>query len=173
MIEIWKNIKGFEGYYKISNLGNVLSLNYRKTGMPKVLKPYAGKNGYPQLILSANGKKRKVYVHRLVAENFIANPFNKKIINHIDYNRLNNSVDNLEWCTYQENTDHSRERVVTATQIANNKAVIQYDRQGNKIAEYNSLSDASRKTNINCGHICQCAQQNEKSAGGYIWRYAD
>ena len=99
MEEIWKNIPKFNGY-KISNCGRVKNTNN------KILKPFDNGNGYKQVHLMKNGKRYVKYVHRLVAECFIANPNNLPQVNHINFNKSNNQVDNLEWVTNQENNNH-------------------------------------------------------------------
>lgn len=101
-MEQWKPIRGFEKYYMISNLGRVLSL--RKN---KILKPIKHPNGYVCVNLYDNNYNYCRYIHRLVAEHFIKNPEYKPCVNHLDYNKENNSADNLEWCTYQENDLYS------------------------------------------------------------------
>lgn len=104
--EIWRPVKNYEGYYEISNLGRLISLNYRKNGSKHFLKTNINSNGYEQVRLNVNkiGKNKKI--HRLVAESFIENTDNKKCVNHKDSNRCNNRLDNLEWCTHSENTIH-------------------------------------------------------------------
>ena len=114
MEEIWKDIKEYEGKYQISNFGNVRSTydqnQFKKTSRIKNLK--AGeRNGYLVINLQNKAKlkgKKSYQIHRLVAEAFIPNPENKPIINHIDENRKNNVVTNLEWCTQKENVLHSK-----------------------------------------------------------------
>ena len=115
--EIWKDVKGYECYYEVSNLGRVK----RKKGetiykdgriahfSETVLKPTIFKKGYLMVYLSKNANKRTIQVHRIVADAFIANPENKETINHIDCNKLNNNVSNLEWMTNLENIQHSIE----------------------------------------------------------------
>ena len=103
MEEIFKSIKGFEGYYEISNLGNVRSTSYKGT---KILKS-AGKR-YLQVLLCINQIKTHKLVHRLVAEAFIPNPNNYPVVNHKDGNKKNNTVDNLEWCTTDYNNQHAK-----------------------------------------------------------------
>ena len=111
MQEIWKDIKGYEGKYQISNLGNVRSLydtnQFKKTFRIKKLS-LGERSGYKVIALTKNGKRKSFQVHRLVAEAFIPNLQNKPFINHIDENRINNNVNNLEWCTQKENVLHSK-----------------------------------------------------------------
>lgn len=102
--EVWRPIEGFEGY-QVSNLGNVKS---NKTGLDIVMHPSKDSDGYMVVSLSPNkGKYKTMKVHRLVAMAFIPNPYGKPHINHIDYNRSNNVINNLEWVTPKENTAHS------------------------------------------------------------------
>lgn len=113
MKELWKPIKGYEGLYEVSNQGRVKSLGRKtKNGFHhrvKILKFSIHTDDYLQVILYKN-KKRKTYkVHRLVAENFIENPNEYKEVNHINGNKKNNTVNNLEWCTRKQNMIHAGE----------------------------------------------------------------
>lgn len=101
MVEVWKEIPGLENY-AVSNLGNVKNL-----GSGKILKYRKHTNGYARVCLCDDGKHFDKYVHRLVAESFMNIDFNRKQVNHIDGNKFNNCVDNLEWCTQQENISHA------------------------------------------------------------------
>jgi hypothetical protein len=109
--EFWRPIKGYEGIYRVSNLGRIKSLSrlvqckngYRKT-KEKILKPHINKSGYCSLDL---GKKNKHLLHRIVANAFIPNPDNKPCVNHLNGIKSDNKFDNLEWCTYSENEKHS------------------------------------------------------------------
>lgn len=101
MNEIWRKIEEFKNY-EVSNLGNVRSLNYRRTGETKILKLGKDKNGYLYICLWENGKQYFKTVHRLVATAFISNPQGKPQINHINGDKENNRVSNLEWCTGNE-----------------------------------------------------------------------
>lgn len=106
-MEEWKDIKGYEGFYKISSFGNVYSMIQNASRRKGNLKPYENENGYMKVNLyDKNRRCKKKYVHRLVAEAFILNPENKPNINHIDCNVKNNHVSNLEWCTQKENVKY-------------------------------------------------------------------
>ena len=106
MIEIWKDVPGYEGLYQVSNYGRVLSLyRYRKKSQ-NILKTFTRKTGYIAVTLQKNGKRETKLVHQLVALCFIDNPNNYPIINHKDENPSNNRVDNLEWCTHKYNSNY-------------------------------------------------------------------
>jgi hypothetical protein len=105
--EIWKDIPGFNGMYKASNLGKIKSVNYNHTKSEKVLKINLYKNGYGRICLCKNNTSKTYLVHRLIAITFIPNPENKPQINHKDINKQNNNILNLEWNTYSENNKHS------------------------------------------------------------------
>lgn len=112
MQEIWKDIKNFEGLYQISNLGNIKSLHYRNSNNEKIMSPKLIGRGYLSIGLRNKSKKKNFLIHRLVANAFIPNPDNLQQVNHKDENKLNNCVDNLEWCnnsynnTYGARKDH-------------------------------------------------------------------
>lgn len=110
-MEIWKDINGYEGYYQISNQGNVRSVD-RFDGVHDrkgtIIKPNLKQNGYLQVGLRMHSKRKWIGVHRLVAIHFIENPDNKPQVNHIDGNKQNNTINNLEWVTAKENQNHAR-----------------------------------------------------------------
>jgi len=106
-IEIWKDIIGFEGLYQVSQKGNIKSLNYAGGLNSQNLKPGIGTTKYYLVSLVKDKKGNTKKVHRLVGIAFIPNPDNKPFINHIDGNKLNNHVSNLEWCTQSENCKHA------------------------------------------------------------------
>ena len=109
MKEEWKEIKGFEGAYLISNKGNVLSIPRRgsKGQEPTLRKISYTHDGYAKVRLLHNGKDRTMRIHRLVAEAFIPNPENKETVNHIDGNKKNNEICNLEWANRSEQMEHA------------------------------------------------------------------
>ena len=108
--EIWKDVAGYEGFYQVSNKGNVRSVA-RKDSIGRkrdgrILKPRYDKDGYLNVGLCKNGKSKTKNVHRLVAESFIPNPKGFLEINHKDESKSNNRVENLEWCTREHNMNH-------------------------------------------------------------------
>lgn len=110
--EIWKDIKGYEGMYQVSNLGRVKSLGISGCSniclKDKILNPsFDRKNGYKRACLCKSGNEKRVGVHILVANAFIPNPENKPQVNHINGDKTDNRVENLEWCTCMENIQHS------------------------------------------------------------------
>jgi hypothetical protein len=106
MKEIWKEIKGYEGYYEVSNRGRVRSLDRVRIIKGKVLKQMDNGSGYKKVTLCKNGKYTQRYVHRLIGKGFLKNKKNKETINHKDGNKSNNDIKNLEWATYKENERH-------------------------------------------------------------------
>ena len=114
-MEIWRVIYGFENYYEVSNLGKIRSVDrcvFHKTSLllnlkGKSIKPHLNKNGYLFVNITKKSKAFNKSVHRLVAESFLDNPHDKKDVNHIDGNKLNNEVTNLEWATRSENLIHA------------------------------------------------------------------
>ena len=172
MKEIWKDIIGYEGLYQVSNLGRIKSLPRNGTVKEqKILKQTLDTNGYLTIGLHKNNKAKKINIHRIVAETFVANINNYNIINHKDGNKQNNRVDNLEWCTQKHNI---KEAIRLGLQIPyNKKPVFQYDKNGNFIKKYNSVCEAERKTKIFQSNISKCCLKQRHSAGGFVWRYKE
>ena len=161
-MEEWRDIKGFEGKYMVSNLGRVKSLNYNKTGKEKIMKGVPDGYGYFQLSLCKEGKVKNCRINRLVAQAFIPNPDNLPEVNHKDKIRTNNRVDNLEWCTTQYNVEYSKA-----------KAVIGINKVSGLILEFPSANEAKRQTGINQSNIIQCCKGRRNSAGGFYWHYVE
>lgn len=108
MVEIWKDAKGYEGLYKVSNTGKVFSCRSDRLLTQNLQNTYFGAQaGYYHVMLYINGKRKSVSVHRLVANTFIPNPENKPHVHHKDHNPHNNNVDNLEWITIEEHAKHT------------------------------------------------------------------
>lgn len=119
MEESWKDIKGYEGYYQVSTLGRIKSLERIINENGKYIKPEKILSikccWYAQICFSINGIKKTKKIHKIVAEAFIDNPNNKKCVNHKDGNKANNNVSNLEWVTHSENTQHAFDNGLIAT----------------------------------------------------------
>lgn len=129
--------------------------------------------GYFIVTLCSNGKRKNKRVHRLLAEAFLPNPENKELINHIDGNKKNNKLSNLEWATPKENTQHAiRMGLHVPREQATNRAVVQLDRvTGEVIREHSSLHEAGRANNSNWQNIYKVCNGHRKHAGGFAWRY--
>ena len=165
MIEEWKDIPNHKGLYKISDLGNVKSLYSNK-----ILKPSIDKYGYTRFSATKDKIQKTLIIHRLVAKLFIPNPNNLPQVNHKDEDKLNNSIDNLEWCTSTYNhsygTGNIRRKV---NQKA--KAVVQYTTNNSYINSFFSIKEAERVTGIKSYNISAVCKNKRKIAGGYIWSY--
>lgn len=189
MEEIWKDISGYEGLYQVSNLGDVRSLNYRRSGELKLLKQ-GNVHGYKRVELSKNGKKKKYWVHRLVAITFISNPNNLPMVNHKDEDKTNNNVNNLEWCDAKYNVNYgTRNKRSSESKKGENhpfygkkgkdapvsKPILMYDKEGNFIRRFDCISDTNEyfgKKNA-YKNVSMCLRGINKTAYGYIFRYTE
>lgn len=167
MQEIWKDIKGYEGLYQISNFGNVYSKITNKK-----LKPFANEKGYLRVELRKNKSRKNFKVHRLVAIMFISNPNGYNEVNHIDGNKQNNKIENLEWCSHKCNMIHAVKNNLVTPPKSNTKKVNLYDKKGNFIRSFKSIHEASRFYNCNPSTIYYYCNGKHKCKD-YIWRYAD
>lgn len=182
MKEEWRTIKETDGKYSVSNLGNVKRNEHYTIVSPsstafygeRKLKPYKTAEGYLVVRLQTNDKPVTRKIHRLVAEAFIDNPNNLPCVNHLDENRSNNTITNLEWCTVIDNNNHGT-RKEKLSKISGIK-VAQYDLTGKLIKIWDSLSQASQsfgtKTTSNIGRVCK-GKPGRKTYRGYIWKYVD
>ena len=161
-VETFVKIEGFEKY-EVSNLGKVRNI---KSG--KVLKPQLNRNGYLMHLLYENNKQKHLYLHRIIAIAFIDNPEEKPCVNHIDENKLNNDLSNLEWCTVKENNIHGTRTKRVAEKCF--KKVIQLDLNDNVLNGFESMTQAEQETGASVSHISSCCNGKRKSAGGFKWR---
>lgn len=181
-MEIWKNVAGYEGIYQVSNIGRVKSLgrlvqNHSGTSYfrPEQIKTLSERpeNGYVVTRLYKNNKGTNCYVHRLVAEAFIANPENKETVNHKNGDKHDNSVENLEWSTYTENNEHAYKTGLNGRNHRRNKkgsvSVSQYDKDMRLIRTYPSMREAERQTGVDCTAIGLAIKHGWKY-GGFIWK---
>lgn len=160
----WKPIKGFEDYYLISEDGSVWSLRRRK-----ILSTELDRYGYLKVVLSVNGKCSYKTVHRLVAETFIPNPMNYPTVNHINENKTDNRISNLEWVSVKANVNHGTRNERMAKSKCH-KPVEQLFQDGTSV-KFDGVKDASRKTGIHRCQIAKCCKNTIGMAGGYKWRY--
>ena len=176
MDEIWKDIEGYEGLYQVSNLGRIKSLVKNGCKQEKITTGALRKDGYMMIYLSKNGKKKYHSVHRIVAKVFIPNPNNLPYVNHKNENKADNRAINLEWCDAKYNVNYGTciaRRAKAQTNRHGAISVIQYSLVGSVIAEYPSMMEASRKSNVPVRAICACCKNHQKSAFGYVWKYKD
>jgi len=169
MKEIWRDITGYEGKYQISSDGRVKSMNYNHKGRAKILKPTINNTGYKKVNLYNNGKAKIVFVHRLVAEAFIPNPNNMPVVNHKDENKLNNQVDNLEWCTIGYNVTYGTaiDRRIEKT----SKKVAQYNEDGSLVKIWKNTKEVNQWYKTNPTSIAKVCKGEKDSYYGYIWKY--
>lgn len=194
MQEVWKDLERFCNLYQVSNTGKIRSLINNRILKPSIIayRKEKNKDGYKVV----NIRKKIYYIHRLVAEEFIPNPEGKPFINHIDGNKQNNSVENLEWCTNSENILHAYRIGLVKQKMhkpkcyktkrnnvfderwteekyyqPNQKMIVQLDRYGNVIKIWDSMKQAGIYLNIKKQNISACCRGKRKTAGGYIWRY--
>ena len=167
MTEIWRSIKGYSGY-EVSNLGRVRSFKFNKVRIKGLITNKL--TGYITVYLHKHNKMKNIAVHRLVAMAFIPNPENKPQVNHIDGDKTNNKVDNLEWCTSSENQKHANRTGLRDYEYCK-KAVSQYSKTGEFIASYNSTLEAEKVTGVYHSHISRCCKGKSKIACGFVWKY--
>ena len=191
-IEIWKTAvydgEIYEGLYKVSNLGRILSLNYRNTGKAELMNPSDNGKGYSVVHLSKNRESKLCLVHRLVAQTFLPNPEGKPCINHkiegeegkkinmVIFKKdgtIDKEKSTIEWATYEENNDYGTrtERVIKAmTNGKQSKKVRQLSLDGDLIKEWESIQECGRN-GFNIGHVCLCCQGKQKTHKGFRFQY--
>lgn len=160
MEEIWRDIEGYEGLYQVSDLGRVKSLYTNR-----ILKGSKDAKGYLIVKLCKNSIKSNKTIHRLVAQAFIPNPENKPQVNHIDENKTNNMVSNLNWMTSKENNNHG-----TRTQRIS-KPIKAIDIATSEYNIYCSIRECARQLGLNPSHITSVLKGRYKQTGGYTFKY--
>ena len=174
MTEIWLPIEGYD-FYEVSNLGRVRRLESVVTNtngvtrkVPgKILKLAANKTGYLTVNLSKNGIVRTCSIHRLVSTAFLPKSDNKFQVNHLDEDKTNNTVENLEWCTAKENVNYGTRNKRTAEKLQKPVLCVEL----NQI--FPSLTDAARQLRLNVGNLGSVLTGRYKTTGGYHWKYAE
>lgn len=185
MKEIWKDIKGYEGMYQISNLGRVKSLDRNEKGhfnntkyylrKEKILNLHLTIQGYYNIGCCYNSKRKYFRVHRLVAQTFIPNPKNKPEVNHINGIKTDNNVTNLEWVTSSENQLHAYktglEKKYFGKDHKGSKPVLQFDLDGNFIREWDCISQIAKTIHVSRFDISSVCRGLKVVAKGYIWKF--
>ena len=169
MKEIWKDIKDYEGHYQVSNLSRVKSIKF---GKERIMKQNI-RRGYYYVCLSKNGIAKNYFVHRLVAQAFIDNTDNLPQVNHKDENKLNNNVDNLEWCSVLYNNSYGTRLQKVSEKMRNrkewSKSIDVYDLNMNFIETLPSIEECGRKYNVSPGNVRHCCnggfKDNKKKNG--------
>ena len=165
-MEIWKDIKGYEGRYQVSTQGRVYSYL-----SDKIIKQQLNCHGYYSVILyNKYGKAKRESVHRLVALTFIDNPNSFPVVNHKDENRTNNNVNNLEWCTHKYNSNYGTAQ--KRHSINRGTKIFQYDLNMDLVGIYNSIRQAEDKTHHDRKGISLSCKTGESYAG-FNWRYEE
>lgn len=173
--ETWKPINGFDQYYEISSCGRVKRLGHNKPSLKsiyytrtlpeKIMKSFVSKSGYARVALK---KINKYTIHRLVAAAFIPNPKNKPCVNHINGIKTDNRVENLEWYTLKENSQHAHLVLNCKTSA---KGISQYNLNNEFLQTFKNLKDAENNTGIGFRMIARCASGKRKRTHGFVWKY--
>ena len=180
MEEVWKDIEGYEGLYQVSNLGRIKSLP-KQDGFrflnEKIKKSFRQKNGYLRASLYKEGIGKTELIHRLVAKAFLPNPNSLPQVNHKDENKLNNRVDNLEWCSAKYNMNYgtcierrAKTQRETGCQINNKASSVPVICLENNII-YPSIREAERKLHLDGSCISKVCRGVRKRAGGFTFAY--
>ena len=185
--EIWKDVVGFEGLYKVSSFGRVYAherIIFRKytnknptvyVYKSKILKPILSNDGYLHSGLYIQGEKKMFLNHRLVALAFIPNLENKPYVNHINGIKSDNCVKNLEWVSESENNKHAVKIGLIKCGYDNkmSKPFAQYSLDEKFLKEWPSLLNMGKKLGFDYGNISKCLNGKQKTAYGFIWKYKE
>lgn len=171
-MEQWRDIIGYEGLYQVSDWGRVKSFC---NGKERILVGCKDRDGYLRVGLYKDGKMKKCFVHRLVAEAFIPNPYGLPCVNHRDETRDNNVASNLEYCDAAYNNAYGthNERVAKAltNHPAKSRTVFQYTLDGSLVRSYPSVMETERRTGYDQGAISKCCRGVRNQHMGYLWSY--
>ena len=198
--EVWKDVKGYEGLYKVSNLGRVKALERKITYSngaehiyPEKIKNQVNSCGYLAVSLCKDGKPKQIKVHRLVAEAFLPNDNNLPQVNHKDEDKHNNNVENLEWCSAKyncgygsrikritESTDYSK-MVAHQNYKENGKKssekmsypVEQYSLDGKLVRRWKSAREVQKELGWDRSYIAKCCRGVAETSHGFKWKYAN
>lgn len=169
-MEQWRDIKGFEGIYQVSDLGRVKALNYHREGKERIMVGIKHKTGYLMVNLCRDGKQKLYGIHQLVADAFISNPDGLPMVNHKDESRDNNVASNLEWCDCKYNNNYGTRNERIAKALC--KPVYQYTMDGSLVRSYTSIKEASQQTGYNRGDISLCCNGKYNQYKGFIWSHS-
>lgn len=168
-MEEWRDVRGYEGMYEVSNYGRVRSLPRGNTKGGILAE--RNNHGYVSVHLANHGSQAYPRVHRLVAEAFLQNPMHLPFVNHIDEDKRNNRSDNLEWCTAKYNANYgTRNERMGKTK---RRAVQMYSIKGELITEFPSIRAAAEFTGTHQSSISSACAGRLNKAGGYIWKYKE
>ena len=170
-MEIWKDIEGYEGLYQVSNKGRAKRLQSKGCKQERILTPVKNRCGYLRVTLCKDGQRRIYSVHRLVVQTFLPNPDNLPQVNHIDENKTNNTISNLEWCTNEYNCNHDTHNERSAK--TKSKPVLGISLDKKIYLYFNRTMDAERLAGFKNGAISKCCRGKLKTHKGYTWMYAD
>ena len=178
LIEKWRDIRGYEGLYQVSNFGRVASLGRkisRRLTSTLILKQYLLPNGYLFIRLSKNSKYTNKLVHRLVAEAFIPNPNNLPQVNHKDEDKTNNVWSNLEWVSASRNSNYGTRNTRISNVLANcestSKRIAQYTKNLELVRIFPSAKEIQRELGYCNGNIIRVCKGHRPFAYGFIWKY--
>ena len=185
-MEIWKDVEEFKGVLQVSNLGRIRTLdhyvrykspNHKKLIKGRIRKLFIGNSGYYYFMFNHNGISKHLQVHRLVAKAFIPNPNNKLQVNHVNANKLDNRVENLEWCTPSENMKHAYDnKLIPLNKIGHSgflnpsaRAVDAYTLDGKFLKHFDTMKDAANEYGIPLSGVCNCCTGYSKTCHGMIF----